>query len=147
MIHVSEAEGGRWRAETLAQRGFSVERLTGIEPAWSAWKASGTSFRLSVNVGSELRGCVFDLDRRWPWWARFYRPYVPLRTRARVSGSGSVGSPLAVAAPGCSGSAPTPGLQHLKQLQQGNWSRAIVCSPSRVSLVGSRKDSHDGPSH
>ena len=36
--------------ETLARQGFPVERVTGIEPAWSAWKASGTRSFLSVKM-------------------------------------------------------------------------------------------------
>src|ERR1019366_10016945 len=39
----SRPRDDRERAKTLAVQGFSVERVTGIEPAWSAWKASGTS--------------------------------------------------------------------------------------------------------
>ena len=42
MIFVSAARGGRGRVRILAVQGFSVERVTGIEPAWPAWKASGT---------------------------------------------------------------------------------------------------------
>ena len=54
-----------------------MERVTGIEPAWSAWKASGTRSRLSVKIGADLRISVFDLDRCGPCWALFYRPYGP----------------------------------------------------------------------
>jgi hypothetical protein len=38
MMHVSEAADGRGHAETHAQQGFSVERVTGIEPALPTWK-------------------------------------------------------------------------------------------------------------
>ena len=56
-----------------------MERVTGIEPAWSAWKASGTRSRLSVKIGADLRISVFDLDRCGPYWAPFYRPYGPAK--------------------------------------------------------------------
>jgi hypothetical protein len=52
--------------KSLLCKGFSVERVTGIEPAWPAWKASGTRSRLSVNMGAELRVSVLDLDRCCP---------------------------------------------------------------------------------
>jgi len=54
-----------------------VERVTGIEPAWPAWKASGTRSRLSVKIGDELRTSVVDLDRCGPHLTRLYRPYGP----------------------------------------------------------------------
>jgi hypothetical protein len=62
----SEARGGRGGSKTLAQQGFPVERVTGIEPAWSAWKASGTRSRLSVKMAVDLHISVFDLDRCSP---------------------------------------------------------------------------------
>jgi hypothetical protein len=37
--------------------------VTGIEPAWPAWKASGTCSRLSVKLAGDRRVSVFDLDR------------------------------------------------------------------------------------
>jgi hypothetical protein len=56
-----------------------VERVTGIEPAWSAWKASGTRSRLSVKIAVDLRISVVDLDRCGPCLAPFYRPYGPAK--------------------------------------------------------------------
>src|SRR5665213_4366269 len=56
-----------------------VERVTGIEPAWPAWKASGTRSRLSVKMAVDLPVCVFDLDRCGPYQAPLYRPYGPAR--------------------------------------------------------------------
>src|ERR1019366_6776293 len=61
----------------LLCKGFSGERVTGIEPAWPAWKASGTRSRLSVKMAVDLRIPVFDLDRCGPYWAPLYRPYGP----------------------------------------------------------------------
>src|ERR1019366_2898153 len=52
-----------------------MERVTGIEPAWPAWKASGTRSRLSVKMGVDLPVSVFDLDRCGPWQTPLYRPY------------------------------------------------------------------------
>ena len=52
--------------KSLLCKGFSVERVTGIEPAWPAWKASGTGSRLSVKMAVDLRISVFDLDRCGP---------------------------------------------------------------------------------
>jgi len=52
--------------EPLLCKGFSVERVTGIEPAWLAWKASGTRSRLSVKMAADLPVSVFDLDRCGP---------------------------------------------------------------------------------
>jgi hypothetical protein len=54
-----------------------MERVTGIEPAWPAWKASGTRSRLSVKMAVDLPVCVFDLDRCGPYWTALYRPYGP----------------------------------------------------------------------
>ena len=54
-----------------------MERVTGIEPAWPAWKASVTRSRLSVKMGVDLRISVFDLDRCGPYWTPLYRPYGP----------------------------------------------------------------------
>ena len=48
--------------KTLLCKGFSVERVTRIEPAWPAWKASGTRSRLSVKIAIDLRISVLDLD-------------------------------------------------------------------------------------
>ena len=79
MIHISAAADDRGRAKTLAVQGFSVERVTGIEPAWSAWKASGTRFRLSVKTAVDLRISVVDLDRCGPYWTSFCRPYGPAK--------------------------------------------------------------------
>src|SRR5665213_4634571 len=84
MIHVSEARRGRGRRKTLAQKGFLVERVTGIEPAWPAWKASGTRSRLSVKMAVDLPVCVVDLDRCGPCWALFYRPYGPATAPLRA---------------------------------------------------------------
>ena len=56
-----------------------MERVTGIEPAWAAWKASGTRFRLSVKMAVDLPVYVFDLDRCPPCLAPVYRPYGPAR--------------------------------------------------------------------
>ena len=56
-----------------------MERVTGIEPAWSAWKASGTRSRLSVKMAVDLPVCVFDLDRCGPYWTALYRPYGPAK--------------------------------------------------------------------
>ena len=61
----------------LHSKGFSVERVTGIEPAWPAWKASGTRSRLSVKMAVDLRISVFDLDRCDPYSTPFYRQYGP----------------------------------------------------------------------
>jgi hypothetical protein len=72
------------RQKSLLCRGFSVERVTGIEPAWPAWKASGTRSRLSVKMAADLPVSVFDLDRWCPWWTAFYRPYVPAKDRLRA---------------------------------------------------------------
>jgi len=55
------------RSETLAQQRFSVERVTGIEPAWPAWKASVTRSRMSVKMALDLRISVVDLDRCGPY--------------------------------------------------------------------------------
>jgi hypothetical protein len=77
MIYVSEARDGRGRVKILLCKGFSVERVTGIEPAWPAWKASGTRSRLSVKMAVDLPVSVFDLDRCGPYWALLYRPYGP----------------------------------------------------------------------
>ena len=79
MIFVSAARDGRARLKTLLCKGFSVERVTGIEPAWPAWKASGTRSRLSVKTAADLRISVFDLDRCGPYWAALYRPYGPAK--------------------------------------------------------------------
>src|SRR5450755_2399012 len=79
MINVSRPRDDRERAKTLAQQGFSVERVTGIEPAWSAWKASGTRSRVSVKMAVDLPVSVFDLDRCGPCLAPFYRPYGPAK--------------------------------------------------------------------
>ena len=59
-------EGPSKCEKTLLCKGFSVERVTGIEPAWPAWKASGTRSRLSVKMVADLRISVFDLDRCGP---------------------------------------------------------------------------------
>ena len=61
-----------------------MERVTGIEPAWSAWKASGTRSRLSVKMAVDLPVCVVDLDRCGPCWALFYRPYGPATAPLRA---------------------------------------------------------------
>src|SRR5450755_224108 len=79
MIHVSGTRDGRGRAKTLAVQGFSVERVTGIEPALPTWKASGTRSRLSVKMAVDLRISAFDLDRCDPYWTPFYRPYGPAK--------------------------------------------------------------------
>jgi hypothetical protein len=63
--------------KTLLGKGVSVERVTGIEPAYPAWKASRTRSRLSVKMAVDLPVCVFDLDRCGPYWTPFYRPYGP----------------------------------------------------------------------
>jgi hypothetical protein len=52
--------------KTLLCKGFSVERVTGIEPAYPAWKASGARSRLSVKIAVDLPVSVFDLDRCGP---------------------------------------------------------------------------------
>jgi hypothetical protein len=59
--------GGRECVKILACKGFSVERVTGIEPAWPAWKASETRSRLSMKMGADLPVSVFDLDRCDPY--------------------------------------------------------------------------------
>jgi hypothetical protein len=53
--------------KTLLCKGFSGERATGIEPAYPAWKASGTSSPLSVKMAVDLPISVFDLDRCGPY--------------------------------------------------------------------------------
>ena len=53
------------------------ERVTGIEPAWPAWKASETRSRLSVKIAVDLRISHFCLDRCGPYWTPFYRPCGP----------------------------------------------------------------------
>ena len=71
------------RSETLAQQRFSVERVTGIEPAWSAWKASGTRSSLSVKMAVDLRISVLILTavvRSSP----DYRPYGPAKDALRA---------------------------------------------------------------
>src|SRR5450755_494940 len=90
MIPVSQRGTPVVARKPLLCKGFSRERVTGIEPAWPAWKASGTRSRLSVKMVADLRISVFDLDRCGPYWTPFYRPYgpatAPLHTFAGLRG-------------------------------------------------------------
>jgi hypothetical protein len=56
-----------------------MERVTGIEPAYPAWKASGIPSRLSVKMAVDLRISVCDLGRCGPQWAPLYRPHGPAK--------------------------------------------------------------------
>src|SRR5450755_3301298 len=89
MIPVSQRGTPVVARKPLLCKGFSVERVTGIEPAWPAWKASGTRSRLSVKIVLYLRISVHDLDRCSPYCAPFYRPYGPATAPLDTFGSTS----------------------------------------------------------
>jgi hypothetical protein len=73
----ADAPNQLWLTDITEWGQPQVERVTGIEPAYPAWKASGTRSRLRVKIAVDLRISVFDLDRCGPYWAPLYRPYGP----------------------------------------------------------------------
>ena len=97
MIRISRPWDDRERTKTLAQQGFPPERVTGIEPAWPTWKASGTRSCLSVKWPLTCAYLFLILTAVVRIGPHFTGRTAPLRPGVLVYGAASLGSAQVIA--------------------------------------------------